>query len=298
MSVSLEGILVPTVTAMTDKEELDEQAMRRIIRFQIEEGADILIPTASNGEFAHLTNDERRQVWEVFVDEARGRVPIVPCTTAVTTKDAISLSKRAESLGASAVLVAPPYYYYLTESELLSHYRAVAESVSIPIILYNEPSLYKVDLTPSMVKELSHIDNILYIKESSMDSRRIHEIIRLTDGKITVFAGACDLAFEGLMLGAKGWVTGFLNFYIRVPKEFYRMTVSGEYEKARTMYYQRILPLAAFVKASPQGVPVMKAALEMLGLPAGPARRPMIPMSITEKEALRALLIRLGLPAK
>lgn len=295
MTVNLGGIIVPTVTAMTSKGEINEKGVREIVNYQIEQGADALIPTASNGEFPHLSHEERIRVWEIFLEEANGRVPIIPNATALTTNEALIFSKQAESLGASGILLAPPFYYYLTESELFLHYRTIAESISIPVVVYNEPSLFKVDLTPNFMKELSKIDNILYMKESSFDSRRIHEIIRFTEGKITLFAGACDLAFEGLLLGARGWVTGILNFFISVPKSFYGKISIGDFEGAKILYYQKILPLATLAKQSPQGVPFMKTALEILGLPAGPPRYPLMPMSDDEKSSLRLHLMALDI---
>lgn len=293
----LKGILVPMVTCFDKNGTLNESGIRQFTNFLIENGVDGLIPTASNGEGSHLSDEELKKVWELVIDEANDRVPVAPCTTSNSTAYTTELSKYAEDLGASAVMIAPPFYFgvNLTTIELLGHYEAVAEGINIPIILYNEPRIMGADLKPDLVAKLAEMENISYIKESTNDARRVHQIISVAEENITVFAGGCDIALEAFALGAKGWITGIHNFIPNKAVEFYKLCVEQEaFEAGRIMYYEDILPFCRWISSTHKVVQAVKEAVNIIGLDAGPPRAPFTRITEKQKDQLRILLGKLG----
>ena len=184
-----------------DGRGIDEAATRRFVDWQIREGVPGLIPLGSTGEFLSVADDERTQLIETLVDQARGRVPIVVGTAAEWTDVAVRYSREAERLGAAGVMVVPPFYSSPTEDELFEHYRRIAEAISIPIMVYNNPNTSNVDLRPQFVARLGELDAVRYIKESSGDISRVREIARLTGGGVTCFAGYH--AYDSMVLGGR-----------------------------------------------------------------------------------------------
>lgn len=289
----LKGVLVPMVTCFDARGNINTRATRNFTNFLIENGVNGLIPTASNGEHPHLSDEELFEVWQVVIEEARGRVPVAPCTTADTTARVSKLCKRAEQAGASAVLVGPPPYFgvNLTDNELLMFYQEVAGEISIPIIIYNEPLIHGADVRPDLVLELSNVANISYIKESSYNSVRIHEIMSAVGNKLTVFIGACNIALEAFALGAKGWITGAHNFIPEKAVELYRLcSEEKNFEKARNLYYDSILPVCRWISSTPQSYQAVREAVNALGLKAGNPRKPLTPIGEEQRKALSTLL--------
>ena len=156
-----------------DGRGIDEATTRRFVDWQIREGVPGLIPLGSTGEFLSVADDERTQLVEILVDQAKGRVPIVVGTAAEWTDVAVRHSREAERLGAAGVMVVPPFYSSPTEDELFEHYRRIGESISIPVMVYNNPNTSNVDLRPEFVARLGEIDTVRYIKESSGDVTRV-----------------------------------------------------------------------------------------------------------------------------
>lgn len=285
------GVFVPMITCMTKNEELNEAGIHQFTNFLIENGVNGLIPTASNGEGPHLSIKEHKKAWDIVIDEANGRVPVLPCNTGNTTRDVVATSKYAEDIGASGLMIAPPYYYYHSEDDLYNHYKTIAESVNIPIMLYNDPWVIKTDMQPSLVAKLaSEIENISYIKESTGDSKRIHQVIRAAGENITVFLGWCNIALEAFVLGAQGWITGLQNFLPSLAVKLFKLSVEqNDFLAARKLYY-KMLPVCSFFGKVRKAEQSVKAALEMRGIPAGPARRPSYPITDEQKAELRTIL--------
>lgn len=204
------------VTPFKKDGSLDEEALRLNIDWYIEHGAPGVICTGSTGEFDALSDEEIKRVIEVTLDQVNGRVPVIAGTSATSTWKAKELSKFAEDAGADGVMAVPPYYYHPKEDEIIEHYREVAESINIPVMVYNNPWTSKVDMKPQLIARLAEIDNVRYVKESSGDIRRVEQILRLTGEKLTVFCGSDVLPFESFVLGAQGWVSVAANI---IPKE-------------------------------------------------------------------------------
>jgi 4-hydroxy-tetrahydrodipicolinate synthase len=272
---------------------VDIPALKRLVNWQIERGIHGLIPLGSTGEFLSLTPDERAQVIETVVREAGGRVPVLIGTGAEWTRDAVSHAREAESLGASGVMVIPPFYSSPTEDELFEHYRRIGESISIPVMLYNNPATANVDLTPKVVARLSRIDNVRYIKESTLEVTRVRDIIELCGDRMTVFAGI--LGYESFWLGAQGWVAVCSNLLPYESARLFELAVDHCDRDGALELYKKILPIVRWVGGH-RYVSASKAALNIMGLGVGEPRAPRLPLPGTEVDALRADLEALGLP--
>ena len=190
-------VLVTPFTA--DGLAVDVPGLKRLVDWQIEQGIHGLIPLGSTGEFLSMTMAEQEMVMEVCIKQAAGRVPVLIGTGAEWTDEAVMKARLAESLGADGVMVIPPYYSTPTPDELFEHYRKIGEAVSFPIMIYNNPATANVDLTPEIVARLARIDNVRYIKESTLEVTRVRDIIELCGDKMTVFAGI--LGYESFWLG-------------------------------------------------------------------------------------------------
>ena len=198
---ALQGTFTVMVTPFSeDGRHVDEDAIRRFVEWQIHHGVHGLIPVASTGEFLSLSDAERRRVAELVVKQVDGRIPVLVGAGAENTWDVVRYSREAEDLGADGVLIIPPFYSTPTDDELYEHYAAVGAAISIPIMLYNNPATSNVDMLPPLVARLSEIDNVSYIKESTMDATRVRDILRLSDGRMAVFGGI--MGYESFMNGA------------------------------------------------------------------------------------------------
>ena len=283
-------VLITPFTA--DGSAVDVPALKRLVNWQIEQGIHGLIPLGSTGEFLSMTPDERRQVIEVCVAEARGRVPVLIGTGAEWTRDAVALAREAETMGADGVMVIPPFYSSPTEDELFEHYRRIGEAISLPIMIYNNPATANVDLLPKTVARLSEIDNVLYIKESTLEVTRVRDIVELCGDRLTVFAGI--LGYESFWLGAQGWVAVCSNLIPQESARLFELVADHSDRDGALALYRRILPIVRWVGGH-RYVAASKAGLAMMGLPVGDPRAPRLPMPQSDVAELRTVLAAHGL---
>lgn len=289
----LRGTYTVIVTPFTeDGSEVNEKMLRWLVDFQISEGIHGIITLASNGEFLSLSEQERHDVARIVIDQARGRVPVVVGTAAESTTDVIRYTRDAEKLGADCAMVLTPYYCWIDEEEIYTHYKRIAESVSLPIMLYNHPASTVLDIKPPLVARLAKIDNILYIKESTTDTRRVYQINDLCQGDITVFAGY--LGYESFMVGAEGWVSVCANLIPRKSAELFELAVDKNDKDAAWKCFKEIVPIIDFL-GDHLYVHGMKAAFKMLGRDMGDPRPPRLPMRKELEPALRRCMTDLGL---
>lgn len=286
------GSYTVMVTPFTADGALDEAALRRFVDWQIEQGTQGLIPLGSTGEFLSMTRDERRQVAAVVIEQAQGRVPVLIGTGAEWTQEAVALSREAQELGADGVMVIPPYYSSPTEDELFTHYRAIGEAISIPLMVYNNPFTSNVDLSAKFVARLSQIDTVRYIKESSGDPQRGVRIMDLCGDRMTVFAGYKP--WEAYRCGAAGYVSVMANIAPALSRALYDITVEQADIGAGFALYRRILPLIDAL-AGDLYVSATKAALAMVGMPVGAPRPPRLPLPAPLQPALQQVLSDLQL---
>ena len=286
--MSFEGSYTVMVTPFTeDSERVDVPNLERFVEWQIGEGVPGLVALGSTGEFLSVTNEERVEVVETVVNRSAGRVPVLIGTADERTENAIAFSRDAERMGADGVMIVPPYYSSPTDEELFIHYKRIAEAIAIPIMIYNNPSTANVDLHPTLVARMTEVENIQYIKESSGDVSRVREIIHLTDGAMTVFAGYHP--WESIRLGAKGYVSVFGNIAPRISASLYILASKSETAvEARNLYHQ-VIPLMDAISGDLY-VSATKAALRLIGMSAGDPRPPRMPLPDVNVTALRQVL--------
>lgn len=285
----LDGTFVVNVTPFDESDNVDANGLKSLVDYLIENKVDGIFVGGSTGEFAYLTRDEHEKVVETVVDHAGGRVPVLAGASACATKQSVALAKFAESTGADGVVVVPPFYHKPTEEGILHHYRAIAEAINIPVMVYNNPATAKIDMSPDLIARLSEMPNIRYVKESSGDITRVWKIRNLTKDKMTVFCGGDNMALESFLMGAAGFICVASNFLPMETSEIYRSYKSGNLEKAKELY-ERILPVLNYLEDTGKFVQISKAALNMSGIKVGSARSPLMPLNPDEERKLKELL--------
>ncbi len=301
MEKKLKGLVPPMLTVFKKDESFDEQGTRRFVNFLIEKGAQGLIPCGSSGEFITMTLEERKRVAEVVVDEVSGRVPVFVATGHASTKLCIELSKHAESIGADGVMVIVPYYLRPTQKQICEHYRAVANSINIPLMIYNNVWFSGVELPPKTIAELYKEGVVSYVKEAHGDPSRIHDLRYYCGDDLGLFYGHDVCALEGLSAGADGWISGIPNL---LPEHSRRLCdlilVEKDLEGARELWW-KMLPLIHMVvnkKAGEQTTEwrqVFKEGLNMRGQAVGTPRMPTLPLSTEDRTNLETELRKLDL---
>ena len=289
----LHGLLNALATPFTaGGEDVDESALRSLVEYSITSGLHGLVPCGSTGEFAAMTEAERRRVVEIVIDQTAGRVPVVSHTAAMTTREAIALSQHAESAGAAAVMVVGPYYEPLTVDEMLDHFRAVADSISIDVMVYNLPIATGVNLLPEHLASLAaDVPNVRYVKDTSGDFTQGAKLIHEYGDVLDVFVGHDTLYFSSLVEGASGSVNGAANLICPELVEIYNQVKEGDVLAARKVW-DRIYPLMQFL-VSGGYVTGVKGALEILGRDAGHPRAPIQALSSEREAELRLILAAL-----
>lgn len=286
------GTYTVMITPFTPAGEVDAEALRDFVDWQIEQGIHGLIPLGSTGEFLSLDDDEKVLVAETVIAQAAGRVPVLIGTGAEDTREVVRLSRRAERLGADGVMIIPPFYSTPTDDELVHHYKTVADAISLPIMVYNNPATANVDLKPALVARLAEIDNCLYIKESTLEVTRVRDIIRLCGDRMTVFGGI--LGFESFVEGAQGWVAVASNVVPQAMARIFSLVADeGDINAARKLYLD-YLPVIEFVGGQAY-VAGTKALLGHMGFSVGMPRPPRLPLPGPQDAAARALVAKFGL---
>lgn len=268
------GVYVAVVTPMTDDEQVDTHRLREICDWMIEKGIDGLIPSGSLGEYATLSDSERASVVDTVIDACKGRVPVLVGTASAATKDVVRWAEYAKEKGAEGLLSLPPINYVPTEHEVIAHYEALSK-VGLPIVAYNNPRDYATDLTPELLVKLSKIDHVVGVKEFSGDVRRVHTILEQTD--LEVMIGVDDLALEGALSGATGWISGVPNALPAEGVRLFKLAREGNLKEAMPLY-RKLLPLLHY-DAQPILVQAIKYMMKLAGQPVGPVRPPRLPLT-------------------
>jgi len=290
-----EGVMPALVTPFTDDgEEVDEGRLRGLVDYVVELGVSALVPCGTTGEFQNLSLDERRKVIEVVMDQANGRVPVVPATGHSSTKLAIELTRHAKDVGAEAALVVTPYYHKPMDRGIYEHYRCLAEKVDLPIILYNIPQATGVNLTWQMVEDLVEIPNIVGLKDSSGELRYMLSVLEKTGSRLSVLCGHDEVVLPALAAGASGMILASANFIPDIWVELYEAVKRFDLKTARELQLkiQKISRITA--RSGPVGT---KAALNMLGVKVGPVRLPLSvggELTYEDMEELRLDLEKIG----
>ena len=292
MSLVLRGSMVALVTPFRG-DRIDEPALKQLIELHIAAGTTALVPCGTTGESATLSFEEHDRVIDLTVQASRGRIPVIAGTGSNNTREAIRLTKHAKETGADAALIISPYYNKPTQQGLYLHFKAVAEAVDIPIVIYNIASRTAVNIEPETFARLVTIKNIVAVKESSGNLEQMSRILQMTNGKMTLISGDDGLTLPVLAIGGTGVISVVANV---VPKDVAAMVsafAAGNHREAM-QWHQRLLPLvkALFLETNP--IPV-KTAMGLLGMIAPELRLPLCEMSEGNLAKLKQALEEYGL---
>lgn len=294
MDSTFQGVYAVICTPFTQDDRIDEVALREHLRYLIDQGGvHGIVATGSTGEFAALSDDELRRVADVTIDEAKGKVPVVVGTAAVSTAQTIKRSQYAQKAGADGVMVVAPYYCHPNEHEIYRHYKALDESLSLPIVLYNNPATSGVDMLPPLIASLAEFEHISHLKESSGDITRVAEIMRLCGDKMNILCGCDNISMEMFLMGATGWIVPAANLIPKLCVDLFELAaVQKNIDQARQLYYQ-LLPLFTLFETTGQYIQLTKAGLDILGRPYGKPRPPLLPPTDEHKQQLKDILAAL-----
>lgn len=272
MTIPWRDVFPAMTTQFRRDESLDLDATARHIEAMIDSGASGLVMLGSLGENATLEPDEKRRVVAAAIEAAHGRVPVIATVVETSTAAAKTYARDMERLGADGLMLLPAMIYRADPRETLLHYRDVARATQLPIICYNNPLAYHVDLTPAMFAELAAVPNLVAIKESSGDVRRITDLRNTVGDRYVLFAGVDDLALESAVLGADGWIAGIGLAFPRENQRLWDLAVAGELDAARRLY-RWFTPLA-HLDTHVKFVQYIKLAIQAAGLGAEWVRAP------------------------
>ncbi|MEU1663012.1 dihydrodipicolinate synthase family protein [Streptomyces sparsogenes] len=291
MTTQFTGILAAVVTPLTaDGSAVDAAGVRRQADHIIGGGIHGLVPGGSTGEFTTLTLDERKRLTELYVQAADGRVPVVAGTGALSTADTVELSVHAQKAGAAAVMVVPPFYDAPTFEELKAYFAAVAEATDIPVMYYNIPSATGVHLTPGQLAELARETSVSSYKDTGGDFAWFSAVQQGHTDDITALNGWDTLTFAALASGAKAGVWGTASVVPRLCADLYEaVAVRGDLAAGRELW-AKIFPICRFLESHNYACGI-KTGLELVGVGAGPTRRPVLPLA-PEYRAEFARLLR------
>jgi 4-hydroxy-tetrahydrodipicolinate synthase len=288
MSQTFQGSFVAMVTPFRNG-SVDEAKLRELVEFHITNGTDGLIPCGTTGESPSLNHDEQRRVVDVVIDAARGRIRVVAGTGSNSTAEAISLTRHAERAGAAGALVVNPYYNKPTQEGLYRHFRAVAESVAIPILVYNIQSRTAVNVeTDTLARLVRDAKNVVGVKEASGSLDQMSQVIQACGPDFSVLSGDDNITLPLLAIGGSGVVSVIANIMPRETADLVHAALDGDWKRARDLHY-RLFPLAraAFLETNP--IPI-KEAMAMAGMIEPEFRLPMCRMGDANRERLRAIL--------
>jgi len=292
MSLSLRGSMVALVTPFRH-DKVDEPAIKRLIELQVASGTTGIVPCGTTGESATLSFDEHDRVIDVTVQAARGRIPVIAGTGSNNTREAIRLTRHAKQAGADAALLISPYYNKPTQRGLYLHFKAIAEAVDIPLVIYNIASRTAVNIEPDTFAQLATLKNIVAVKESSGNVEQMSRILQATQGRMVLLSGDDALTLPVLAIGGTGVISVAANI---VPKDVAALVEAFEqgHRERAVQWHQRLLPLvrALFLETNP--IPV-KTAMGMLGIIEPELRLPLCEMSEVNLARLRSALEDYGL---
>ena len=288
-----EGSYVALVTPFKDDESLDEAKLKELIQFQIEGGIHGIVPCGTTGESPSLSEEEHDRVIEITVEAVNGRVPVIAGTGSNSTTRTLRATKHAKAAGADAALIVTPYYNKPTQEGLYAHYTKIADTVDIPIVVYNVPGRCGTDILSPTIARLAEHPNIVALKEATGELKRSSEVVSLCPDDFVVLSGDDVNTLPIMAVGGKGGISVVANIAPTDVSEMCNAFHSGDLELARKLHY-KTLPLAVnlFIETNP--IPA-KTALMLMSKLNGKLRLPLAPMTQANLESLRNTLVETGL---
>lgn len=282
------GVLPALTTRMTPDQEVDLPAVAADVEFQIAAGVDALIMCGSLGEASSLTRDEKLAIAQTAIDAARGRVPVLLTIAEDSTRAGAALAADAEKIGIKGLMVLPAMRYLADDREVMAHYRAIAAASSLPIIIYNNPLAYGINISPEMLGELADEPKFVAVKESTGDTRRINETIRAVGDRYQLLTGVDDLALESLILGCTGWIAGLVVAFPRETVAIYKLVEQGRINEGLEIY-RWFLPLL-HQDIGPKFVQNIKLVEHIVRGVSPVTRAPRLPLVGEEEAAVKAVV--------
>jgi dihydrodipicolinate synthase/N-acetylneuraminate lyase len=288
MKPTWKGVFPAITTQFRDDESLDLAATAKHLEAMIEAGIHGVVLLGTVGENTALEYHEKLEVLREIKKTVRGRIPVLTGVAEYTTALASRFARDAEKIGLDGLMVLPAMVYKSDARETIAHYRAVAKATGLPIMAYNNPVSYAVDITPEMFRELMDVPNLVAIKESSENVRRITDLVNIVGDRFILFAGVDDLVLESILLGAQGWISGLVNAFPAENRALWDLSTSGQWEEARELYrwYTPLLHLDTKIKL----VQYIKLAMAETGLGSEMTRAPRLKIEGAERDEVLAII--------
>jgi 4-hydroxy-tetrahydrodipicolinate synthase len=289
----LEGIVAPMATALTKEGKIDEKRTRVLVDFLIEGGIDALFPLGTSGEFAMLNREERKTVVQTVVDQTNGRVPVLAGVSDTSLDNVVTYAADAKDAGADAVVSTPPYYYTTSEEGLVDHFETIASKSELPLLVYNIPEWTHLCVPPSVIRQLAERQLIVGLKYTEYNLLNLLRFIRAAGAKISIFTGSDAMAFTNLEFEGSGGVIGVANVAPKLASAIFDEFKSGNLEAARRAQ-MKLLPVieAIGVGRFPAG---LKETMRLIGMPVGNVKKPLQPLTSSEKEEVAGFLREAGM---
>ncbi len=286
--VSWNGVYPALTTKFTTDDKLDFKLFEKNLNAQLEAGVDGVILGGTLGEASVLSNDEKFDLVKFTVGKVQGKVPVVMNIAEGSTREAVKLAKEAERCGAGALMMLPPMRYKSDHRETVAYFKAVAEQTKLPIMIYNNPVDYKIEVTLDMFDELASNANIQAVKESTRDVSNVTRMINRFGDRFKILCGVDTIAMEELMLGAHGWVAGLVCAFPKETVAVYRLTKAGKIDEALKIY-RWFLPLLE-LDIHPKLVQYIKLAEQEVGLGSEHVRAPRLPLVGEERDRILKII--------
>jgi len=288
MHVNWRGVFPAITTQFHDDQSLNLEATARHLEAMIRAGIHGVVLLGTVGENTALAYEEKLEVLREMKRAAAGRIPVLTGVAEYTTALGCRYAGDAEKIGLDGLMVLPGMVYKSDERESLTHFRTIARSTGLPIMIYNNPVSYGVDVPPEAFARLEDVENIVAIKESSENVRRITDLVNIVGSRYILFAGVDDLVLESVMLGAQGWISGLVNAFPHENRELWDLATAGRWQEARELYrwYTPLLHLDTKVKL----VQYIKLAMAEAGLGSEMVRAPRLPIVGEEREEILAVI--------
>lgn len=290
MAVDWKGVYPATTTQFRADQSLDLEATVSHVRTLVDAGVHGLVMLGTVGENTALEPDEKRDVLKATVEAVEGRIPVLSGVAECSTAQACRYAADAQAIGLDGLMVLPAMVYKSDERETLAHFRAVAGASDLPVMIYNNPVSYGVDIAPEAFGALADCETLVAIKESSDDPRRLTDIVNACGDRYILFCGVDDLALEAVMLGAVGWVAGLVNAFPHETMRLWSLATAGRWEEARDLYrwFTPALHLDCHVKL----VQYIKLAQAMAGLGSETVRAPRMTLEGEERRRVAEIVQR------
>lgn len=293
-----EGCFTAIVTPFKENGELDREAFCENIELLIQEGVDGVIASGCTGEHWALSEEEKKELYKLTVDQAKGRITVIGGASQLTAEDTVKFCRYAQETGMDGVMILPPHMVVPNEREIFTFFETISNSVNIPILLYNNPRRQAVDMSPRLISKLANIANVAAVKESSKDFARVSDLVRIVGDKIRVFGGHSSVQGVSIVvMGAVGWV-GSLDTQLigRDAVRMYELTKKGEIESARKIQYLCLAAEEGLDGSRSGTFPAsLKYAMNLRNRPGGYPRKPILPPTEEQKQHIKTVLQQLNL---